>query len=285
VLNDSPGNTKLIGINRSEAVMDLAELFKYITAQHIAKLVYAKLKPVSALRKARHRLQVLHEEGKLSRYRESIYQSYVYYVGKRSSHAESCLQVATFYTELVVNSKQWQKVISIDIEKKVNFNDGTHMVADAFIKYKITEDKIVNFYVEIENSPHDFNKKIDNYNKLALELGLSRAIIPVVVIASPTRKERLKAKIVNTPSEMVKFSVISTLDIKLDYLCWYKELTAPHEKGRARETIRESHTEKLGTVQGLRPRTQPPMVAPTLPTGVQRPKITSQSTENRKDER
>jgi hypothetical protein len=274
MFNENPANTKLIGIKRANEVMDLVELFKYVTAQHIAKLVYAKLKPVSALRKARHRLQALHDEGKLNRFRESIYQSYVYYIGKRSSHADSCLQVLTFYTELVSNCKQWQKVMNIDIEKRIDFNDGTYIVADAFVKFKITEDKIVNFYLEVENSPHDFTKKINNYSKLSMELGLSRTIIPVVVLTAHNRKDRINARIKEQPQELVRFAVISPEDMRKDYLCWYKELIANAKKEPGKNT-RENSAEKLGTIKGVRPGAQPGQVAPNMPSGIQRPQATS----------
>jgi len=287
------GNTRLFGAQRDFDILTSLSLFKYLTAYHVAALHFKKVKPTSAIRKARLRLKTLHDRGKVNRYREDLYQGYVYHIGKRSSHADGCLVRTEFFVNLIRQSKEWQEAETIEIEKSIKLAEGKWFTPDAYCEYKVAIDKTVSFYLENEYTRHDFTPKLDHYHKLSLMGGLSSSNkkILVVVLTTPRRKKTIQSEVEQYGDKRVQYSIISMDDMKANHLCWYHQtlgladgfMDREVERGRVevsskitgkinRQTDPERRAEGHGGTAGQRPGA----VASNLPAGLQRPKVSIQ---------
>lgn len=292
-----PSNYRLFGYERDLCILDSVILFKFLAVSHVADLHFAELKPGSRERKTNARLKALTDSGKLARFREEVSQGFIYHIpGKRSNHADSYLYQASFFVEVIKNSKEWQGFESIEIEQKIDFSDGSFMIADAYCKYKLGPDRVAEFYLETEFSRNDLTKKFENYKKLSRSKGLTTDNkILVVILTRKKMKKRILELVGTFKSNTVKFNVVSLEDVKGHYLAWYTQgqgladgfMDGEKERGRVevsskitgqinRQTDPQRRTEGHERLAGQRPGA----VAPNLPAGLQRPKVSIQGRGN-----
>jgi hypothetical protein len=288
-----PNNYRLFGYERDLCILDSVILFKFLAVSHVADLHFAELKPGSRERKTNARLKALTDSGKLARFREEVSQGFIYHIpGKRSNHADSYLYQASFFVEVIKNSKEWQGFESIEIEQKIDFSDGSFMIADAYCKYKLGPDRVAEFYLETEFSRNDLTKKFENYKKLSRSKGLTEANkVLVVILTRKKMKKRILEIVSGFKSSAVKFNVVSLEDVKTHYLAWYTVgqgladgfMDAEKERGRVevsskitgevnRKADPQGRAEGYGGSAGQRPGA----VASNMPTGLQRPKVSIQ---------
>lgn len=144
---------KIILQKRDEEIISFIKEFHISDVNSIAKLFFN-----NSTQSASKRLLKLCNNGYLNKWRSSVIEPYLYYVGKRPKNYKHSLMVAQAYSLIKANTQ----IIKIHKEYQIKYRANT-LVADMLIIIKDSKGKVVPIIVECECGTKYYNDKWSNY--------------------------------------------------------------------------------------------------------------------------
>lgn len=206
------------GYLRDKRILALIDSRKALDTYQIYALVFKGIK--FGLRKTQDRLMKLLKMGHVKRVRPCISAPYIYYINKKPGQLDHIIAVNWIYVWFNHKLRSGDSLTHWSTE-----NGYAGMIRDdAFVGiYNTFTDQYRFWFVELDRSENDFNKKVKNYNKFFAEelytpywWALKATFFPkiLVVVEDPKRVRHIAKAIEDHNKNSLQFEVKLLEDIR-----------------------------------------------------------------------